>query len=299
MIMPDVLIVENYRAIAKRSVCWTRSPPSPLPYLASAFGIFLLRQTFKSVPQELVEAARVEGAGPLGISWRVYVPLARPTYVAFGLVSVSYHWNNFLVAANRDELGRSAAAHRRPRGVRRAGDRGGLVGHHRGNRDDHGAAADRVPAVPTAVRSVLHARGYSLMRLLTWNIQCGKGCDGVTDLARIVAIARETMDADVFCFQEVSSNFAKHDGGGDQSAELAALLPGYMPIFRPAIETVDQAGHVASLRQHDPVAPAGHAGQQPHPAVAGRGERAQHAAPCAGGDGHGRLRRGAHRKYAS
>ena len=47
-------------------------------------------------PQELVEAARVEGAGPLQILWWVYVPLARPTYVAFGLVSVSYHWNNFL-----------------------------------------------------------------------------------------------------------------------------------------------------------------------------------------------------------
>ena len=35
------------------------------------------------------------------------------------------------------------------------------------------------------------------MRLLTWNIQCGKGCDGVTDLARIVAVARQTLDADV------------------------------------------------------------------------------------------------------
>ncbi|VIO71470.1 hypothetical protein CI1B_36540 [Bradyrhizobium ivorense] len=81
-----------------------------------------------------------------------------------------------------------------------------------------------------------------MMRLLTWNIQCGKGCDGVTDLARIVAVARETMDADVFCFQEVSSNFSKYDGGGDQSGALAELLPGYMPIFRPAIETVDRDG---------------------------------------------------------
>jgi endonuclease/exonuclease/phosphatase family metal-dependent hydrolase len=80
------------------------------------------------------------------------------------------------------------------------------------------------------------------MRLLTWNIQCGKGCDGVTDLARIVRIARETCDADVFCFQEVSANFPRHDGGADQSAELAALLPGYFPVFRPAIETIDQAG---------------------------------------------------------
>ncbi|MGY3159201.1 carbohydrate ABC transporter permease [Bradyrhizobium elkanii] len=95
MIMPDVLIVENYRAIARLGLLDT-IPAIALPYMASAFGIFLLRQTFKSVPQELVEAARVEGAGPLGILWRVYVPLARPTYVAFGLVSVSYHWNNFL-----------------------------------------------------------------------------------------------------------------------------------------------------------------------------------------------------------
>ena len=95
MIMPDVLIVENYRMIGKLGLLDT-IPAIALPYLASAFGIFLLRQTFKSVPQELVEAARVEGAGPLQILWRVYVPLARPTYVAFGLVSVSYHWNNFL-----------------------------------------------------------------------------------------------------------------------------------------------------------------------------------------------------------
>ncbi|WP_407165167.1 endonuclease/exonuclease/phosphatase family protein [Bradyrhizobium sp. ORS 111] len=82
------------------------------------------------------------------------------------------------------------------------------------------------------------------MHLLTWNIQCGKGCDGVTDLARIVATAKRISDADVFCFQEVSSNFSKHDGGGDQSAQLAALLPDYMPVFRPAIETVDQAGRL-------------------------------------------------------
>ena len=64
--------------------------------MASAFGIFLLRQTFKTVPRELDEAARVEGAGALETLWRVYVPLARPVYIAYGLVSVSYHWNNFL-----------------------------------------------------------------------------------------------------------------------------------------------------------------------------------------------------------
>jgi sn-glycerol 3-phosphate transport system permease protein len=95
MIMPDVLIVENYRAISALGLLDT-IPAIALPYLASAFAIFLLRQTFKSIPHELVDAARVEGAGSLQILWRVYVPLARPTYVAFGLVSISYHWNNFL-----------------------------------------------------------------------------------------------------------------------------------------------------------------------------------------------------------
>ncbi|WP_306223400.1 carbohydrate ABC transporter permease [Bosea beijingensis] len=95
MIMPDALIVENYRTLAKLNLIDT-IPAIALPYIASAFGIFLLRQTFKTVPKELDDAARVEGASPLQVLMRVYVPLAKPTYVAYGLVSVSYHWNNFL-----------------------------------------------------------------------------------------------------------------------------------------------------------------------------------------------------------
>ena len=95
MIMPDVLIVENYRTM---SVLGLRDTivAIGLPYIASAFGIFLLRQTFKTVPKELDEAARVEGCTPLQVLWKVYVPLAKPVYLAFALVSVSYHWNNFL-----------------------------------------------------------------------------------------------------------------------------------------------------------------------------------------------------------
>jgi len=95
MIMPDVLIVENYRTLARLGVL-DSIPAIGLPYMASAFGIFLLRQTFKTVPRELDEAARVEGANALQVLWKVYVPLARPVYLAFGLVSVSFHWNNFL-----------------------------------------------------------------------------------------------------------------------------------------------------------------------------------------------------------
>jgi sn-glycerol 3-phosphate transport system permease protein len=95
MITPDVLLVENYRTVSRLGILDTILAIG-LPYMASAFGIFLLRQTFKTVPRELDDAARIEGCTPLGILWRVYVPLARPMYVAYGLVSVSYHWNNFL-----------------------------------------------------------------------------------------------------------------------------------------------------------------------------------------------------------
>jgi sn-glycerol 3-phosphate transport system permease protein len=95
MVMPDVLLVANYRSMAMLGLVDTIFAIA-LPYLGSAFGIFLLRQTFKTVPQELDDAARLEGCGILARLWRVYVPLARPTYIAYGLVAVSYHWNNFL-----------------------------------------------------------------------------------------------------------------------------------------------------------------------------------------------------------
>lgn len=95
MIMPDVLVVENYTTMSNIGVLDSTLAIS-LPYMASAFGIFLLRQTFKSVPKELEEAAAVEGANTLQVLWHVYVPLAKPTYAAYALVSISTHWNNFL-----------------------------------------------------------------------------------------------------------------------------------------------------------------------------------------------------------
>ncbi len=95
MVMPDVLLVENYRTLVQLHLADTILAIA-LPYLGSAFGIFLLRQTFLTIPQPLDDAARLEGCGLLARLWRVYVPLAKPTYIAYGLVSVSYHWNNFL-----------------------------------------------------------------------------------------------------------------------------------------------------------------------------------------------------------
>jgi sn-glycerol 3-phosphate transport system permease protein len=95
MVTPDVLILENYRTLQAMNLIDTLTGVG-IPYVASAFGIFLLRQAFKTIPKELDEAARMEGASTLQTIWRVYLPLAKPIYVAYGLVSVSYHWNNFL-----------------------------------------------------------------------------------------------------------------------------------------------------------------------------------------------------------
>lgn len=94
-ILPEVLIVENY-AMVSRLGLFDTTLGIGAPYMASAFGIFLMRQAFKSVPVELEEAARIEGCGWLGVLWRVYVPAARPVYLAYALVSVATHWNNFL-----------------------------------------------------------------------------------------------------------------------------------------------------------------------------------------------------------
>lgn len=95
MVVPEILIVENYQTLANLGAIDTYMGVA-LPYLASAFAIFLLRQTFKTIPQELEDAARLEGCNTLEVILKVYVPLAKPTYLAFALVSVSYHWNNFL-----------------------------------------------------------------------------------------------------------------------------------------------------------------------------------------------------------
>ncbi|WP_187429878.1 Lactose transport system permease protein LacG [Roseobacter fucihabitans] len=95
LISPEILIVENYLTLSRIGMIDTILGIA-LPYLTSAFGIFLLRQTFMTVPVSLDEAAQIEGAGAWRVLWNIYVPLAKPVYLAYGLVSISFHWNNFL-----------------------------------------------------------------------------------------------------------------------------------------------------------------------------------------------------------
>ncbi|CAG7598290.1 L-arabinose transport system permease protein AraQ [Paenibacillus solanacearum] len=95
MVPPDILIVQNYQVLKSLQLIDTKLGIM-IPYFASAFGTFLLRQTFKSVPYELEEAARMDGCNVLQIIVKVYAPLAIPSIISFGIVSISHHWNAFL-----------------------------------------------------------------------------------------------------------------------------------------------------------------------------------------------------------
>ncbi len=82
------------------------------------------------------------------------------------------------------------------------------------------------------------------MRLLTWNIQWGRGADGRVDLDRIVAHARQLADFDVLCLQEVSDGYEELGGndGSDQFAGLAQRLPGFTPVIGVATDTPHPSG---------------------------------------------------------
>ena len=82
------------------------------------------------------------------------------------------------------------------------------------------------------------------MKLITWNIQWGRGADGRVDLRRIVADARRMADFDVLCLQEVSAGYPQLAGsdGADQFAALAAGLPGFTAVAGPATDAPGAGG---------------------------------------------------------
>jgi sn-glycerol 3-phosphate transport system permease protein len=92
---PVVLILPNFLTLRAIGLGDTLVGLA-MPYVASAYGIFLLRQGFRSIPREYDEAAMLDGAGRVRILWHVLVPMVRPHLAAFSVVSVIYHWNEFL-----------------------------------------------------------------------------------------------------------------------------------------------------------------------------------------------------------
>lgn len=95
MIPTGVLLVQNFSTIRELGLYDTRVAMM-MPYWGSAFGTLLMRQSFREIPMELEEAARIDGATWIQVMRHVYVPLSVPAYVAFALVSISSHWNEFL-----------------------------------------------------------------------------------------------------------------------------------------------------------------------------------------------------------
>src|SRR5207248_11633784 len=67
-----------------------------VPSLASVFGVFLIRQFMLSVPQELLESARIDGAGELRIYWSIVMPLARPILATLAIFTFMTTWNDFM-----------------------------------------------------------------------------------------------------------------------------------------------------------------------------------------------------------
>ncbi|TNJ65249.1 carbohydrate ABC transporter permease [Paenibacillus hemerocallicola] len=80
-----------------------------LPFASSAFGIFLLRQSFKQVPEELLEAARLDNAKEWQIVLKLMVPMAKPVLATFALFSFIAHWNDYFwpLVMTTDETART------------------------------------------------------------------------------------------------------------------------------------------------------------------------------------------------
>lgn len=77
------------------------------PYIVSPFGIFLFRQFFKTIPDDVVHAARLDGLSELAIVWMIMVPMALPAVIAFSIFSVVSHWNDLfwpLIAVHDQSL---------------------------------------------------------------------------------------------------------------------------------------------------------------------------------------------------
>ncbi len=77
------------------------------PFTCSVFAIFLFRQFFRAIPDDLINAARIDGMGEFSIVWRVIVPNALPAATAFSIFSVVAHWNDLfwpLIVIQRGDL---------------------------------------------------------------------------------------------------------------------------------------------------------------------------------------------------
>ncbi len=99
MIAPQVIIIPLYTLLIDMNLL-NRHLGLIVVYVtfATPFGTYLMTSYFRGVPHELVEAAEVDGAGPLQVLWRVMLPLARPALLTLGILNFLWMWNELLFA---------------------------------------------------------------------------------------------------------------------------------------------------------------------------------------------------------
>ncbi|MBU0511558.1 MAG: carbohydrate ABC transporter permease [Chloroflexi bacterium] len=106
MISTQVTLVPSYLIIQK--LHWIDTYQGLIvPFIANAFGIFMLRQAFMTIPDELEEAAKLDGCGRLRFLWQICLPLIRPTLAAQALFAFMGNWNAYLwplIITNRQEM---------------------------------------------------------------------------------------------------------------------------------------------------------------------------------------------------
>lgn len=98
MIPYQATIIPNFLVFKWLGLYGTQAPLWIPAFWGGAFGTFLLRQYFLTIPLDLAEAARVDGASLMQIFWRIYLPLAKPALAALSIFSFLGSWNNLLTA---------------------------------------------------------------------------------------------------------------------------------------------------------------------------------------------------------
>ncbi|TWE12648.1 carbohydrate ABC transporter permease [Rudaeicoccus suwonensis] len=95
MVPNQITVISNYALVSQLG--WRNTYQGIIiPLAGVAFGTFLMRNQFLSVPSEIIEAARLDGAGPLKLLWRVVLPMSWPTLIAFSIITVVNEWNEYL-----------------------------------------------------------------------------------------------------------------------------------------------------------------------------------------------------------
>ena len=94
MIPQQVTFIPIYLMFSKAGLLQSLIPQI-LPFISNAFGIFLLRQYIMQIPEEIIEAARLDDAGELKIILRIMIPMARPAIFTIGLLSFISSWNSY------------------------------------------------------------------------------------------------------------------------------------------------------------------------------------------------------------